>query len=229
MTKAKHNQESFADFLEKLKIKSETPSRPVEAIEERKYFLIVSEGERTEPLYFDYYKKFLPKHLLETLNVHGEGDNTLNIVRKVIELRDNRKKDILLPDFDECWAVYDKDDFPDKNFNDAVALAQKEDIQSAHSNQSFELWYILHYQFLNTCLHRKDYGKLLSKHLGFKYKKNDIRVVEHLFSKGNVIQAIEWAKDLEGFSLGLTPSKSCPTTKVYELVISLREYLKHDS
>jgi len=224
MSSPKHKQPSFQDFLKELEKQSLVSPKQVEAIEERKYFLIVCEGERTEPLYFNYFKKHLPKNLLETIEISGEGDNTINIVKKAILLRDERNKDVLLPRFDEVWAVYDKDDFPAKRFNQAVSLAKKENVQSGHSNQSFELWYVLHFQYLTSASHRDDYIKILTKQLGFKYEKNDIKVVKHLFEKCNSKQAIKWAKKLEDLHVGKTPAQSCPTTNVYKLVEILHKY-----
>ena len=50
MNKAKKkNKPSFKDFLDELKANAVTEPKKVERIEERKYFLIVTEGERTEP------------------------------------------------------------------------------------------------------------------------------------------------------------------------------------
>jgi hypothetical protein len=229
MGKTKAKNESFADFLNELKCKAEVAPKPIATIEERKYFLIVCEGERTEPNYFNYFKNFLPKDLVKTINVEGEGDNTINIVKKAIALRDIRKKDVLLPDYDEVWAIYDKDDFPATRYNSAISLARRENIESGHSNQSFELWYILHFQFLQNELHRSDYITTLSKILKFKYEKNDINAVKALFAKGKVKRAITWAKALEAKHKGSTPANSCPYTRVYVLVERLLKYTKHDA
>jgi hypothetical protein len=226
---AQAKKETFADFLKELKQNAVTAPKPIEVIPERRYFLIVSEGERTEPNYFNNFKTFLPKHLIETINVHGEGDNTVNIVRKAISLRDERKKNVLLPDYNEVWAVYDKDDFPANSFNTAVRLAVQNNIESGHSNQSFELWYVLHFQFLQNALHRSDYVTILSRILKFKYEKNDLNVVKFLFQHGKVRQAIEWARELEENSSGATPANACPTTRVYVLVERLLDYVKHDA
>lgn len=226
---AKAKKESFADFLSELKQNAIVAPKPVETIPERRYFLIVSEGERTEPNYFNRFKTFLPNHLVETINVHGEGDNTENVVRKAISLRDERKMNILLPEYNEVWAIYDKDDFPASRFNAAVRLAGLNNIESGHSNQSFELWYVLHFQFLQNALQRGDYITILSKILKFKYEKNDLKVIKALSERGNVRQAIEWARELEENSTGTTPAKSCPTTRVYVLVERLLEYVKHDT
>ncbi|MBY8963276.1 RloB domain-containing protein [Flavobacterium sp. D11R37] len=215
---------SFSDFLSELKENSVSTPKNIEKFEERKYFLIVCEGERTEPAYFNYFKKLLPKQLLDTIQIQGEGDNTINIVNKAIQLKEERKLNILLPNYDEAWAIFDKDDFPSERYNEAVRLAGENDINSGHSNQSFELWYILHFEFLQSALHRSDYIKKLTNHLGFKYEKNDTRVVEYLFKNCNIERAIHWAKELDSLHEGTSVSNACPHTKVYELVEKLREY-----
>lgn len=169
----------------------------------------------------------MPKHLVETIEVTGAGDNTLNVVKKAILLRDERKKNTELPQFDEVWAVYDKDDFPDKNYNDAITLAQKEGIESGHSNQSFELWYILHFQFLQSASHRDKYIKTLSGILGAKYKKNSLALAERIHTEGDVTQAIAWANALDAMHAGSTPANSCPFTRVYVLVERLMAYIEN--
>ena len=224
----KQHRESFAEMLSRLQAESIKP-KPVETIEERKYFLIVCEGVRTEPIYFKYLKKFLPKHLLETIEIIGEGDNTINVVQKAIHERDKRKSDEVNPDYDEVWAVFDKDDFPEERFNLAVQLAIDNGIESGHTNEAFELWYVLHFQFLHNALNRGDYFDILTKIFETKYEKNNEGLVRILFDKGNVTQAIKWAKDLEEMHLGKTPSKSKPLTRIHILVERLLKYSKHDS
>jgi len=102
---AKAKKESFKDMLAELQSKSVNTPRPVATIEERKYFLIVCEGARTEPIYFDYWKRFLPNHLIETIQIIGQGDNTINIVKKAIEERNARASNPVNPPFDEVWAI----------------------------------------------------------------------------------------------------------------------------
>jgi hypothetical protein len=225
---AKKQNDTFNDFLLELKSKSTPLARKIEEIDERKYFLIVSEGEKTEPIYFEYIKQFLPKKLLETVEIIGEGDNTLNIVKKAILERDKRKVNSLLPNFDEVWAVFDKDDFPSVRYNNAIKLAKSSDIEEGSSNQAFELWYVLHFEFLQSSLHRKDYFKKLSGILGYKYEKNTDKIVKQIFEKGNVKRAIQWAKELEKLHVGKTPANACPSTRVYKLVENLLAYSKKE-
>jgi sugar/nucleoside kinase (ribokinase family) len=164
--------------------------------------------------------------LLQTIEITGEGDNTINIVKKAIKLRNDRLANIVLPNFDEVWAVYDKDDFSPERYNGAIELAQNNGINSGHSNQSFELWYVLHFQYLQSNLHRSDYIKILTKKLGFKYEKKDSKVVKYLFEKCDVKQAIGWAKQLEELHIDQKAEQACPSTQVYKLVEQLLAYCK---
>lgn len=219
----------FADLLKQLEQERITRGKPVEQIEEKRYFLIVCEGVRTEPTYFNYFKKFLPNHLLETIEVVGQGDNTINIVDIAIMKRAEREKNVLLPPFDEVWAVFDKDDFPADRYDNAVVKAQEFGIEAGISNEAFELWYILHFQLLENALKRHQYINILTKILGFKYEKNkqnSEKVVELLFKKGDVRKAIQWAEMLEQNHAELPPSKKCPYTRVYILVERLLKYTK---
>lgn len=219
------NKFNFNVFLAELKEQIVVPVA-IDSKNERRYFLIVSEGTRTEPIYFEYWADLLPRNLLRTIDVKGVGDNTVNVVKKAIELRDRRKANTKLPDYDEVWAVYDKDDFPAEHYHSAIALATKEGIESGHSNQSFELWYVLHFQFLQNALHRSDYIKILTKQFGFKYTKNSKRVVAHLMKNGNLDQAIKWAKELEEMHDEVAESSSCPSTRIYELISRLKGYVE---
>jgi len=218
---------NFNDFVRELHEKTVQPAL-VETKQERRYFLIVSEGTRTEPIYFRFLSKSLPKNLLQTIHVHGEGDNTINIVRKAIELRAERTRNKTLPPYDEVWAVYDKDDFPPEHYHEAIQLAAQNGIESGHSNQSFELWYVLHFQFLQNALHRDDYIRILTQQLGFKYTKNTEMVVQHILQQGDEKQAIARAEKLEQLHEGQNEAYSCPYTRVYELVRRLRAYMQPD-
>ncbi|HTK17992.1 MAG TPA: RloB family protein [Mucilaginibacter sp.] len=222
--KNKNNEFNFNDFLKHLEETKVEPAK-VEVKQERKYFLIVSEGERTEPIYFEFLSKQLPKNLLRTIEIHGEGDNTINVVQKAIELRNERLANHYLPNYDEVWAVFDKDDFPADRYNAAVQLARNSGIESGHSNQSFELWYVFHFQFLQNALHRDHYIKILTRHLKFKYTKNTEKVIEKIARTGNEAQAILWAEQLEHMHAGVSPSDACPYTRVYVLVDRLRKYM----
>ena len=146
-------------------------------------------------------------------------------MQAAIELWEKRKERPLLPQFDEVWAVFDKDDFKDENFNNAIKKAKDANIEPAYSNEAFELWYILHFQYLVTALNREQYKKILKSILGI-YEKNDPNMYDILqqHPKSNEAQAIKWAENLYEQGANTTPAKDKPVTKVYKLVETLNAF-----
>jgi len=220
--KSKKQTFSFKDFLANLD-KKESP-RDKDFEEKRQYFLIVSEGEATEPNYFKSLAEKLPEQLVK-VETEGIGQDPLNVVKAAIELRKKRKESPLLPQFDEVWAVFDKDDFPDENFNNAIEKADNEGIESAYSNEAFELWYVLHFQYLDTAINREQYISILKSILG-NYEKNDPEMYDKLqqHNDSNEEQAIKFAKKLYEQRANTTPAKDKPVTRVYELVETLNKF-----
>ena len=107
--------------------------------EVKQSFLIVCEGVRTEP---DYFKAF--RMTAATVKAVGQAMNTTSLVSKAISIRDADQKKKRT--YDQCWVVFDKDDFPAKDFNDAIAMAEKNGFKVAYSNQAFEYWFLLHFK-----------------------------------------------------------------------------------
>ncbi|CAD5972076.1 RloB family protein [Planktothrix agardhii] len=137
--------------------------------ETRKRLLIVCEGQETEPNYFNSLYKNLNKiHLY--IQVKGAGRVTLSLVEKAIELKNEDGE------YNEVWCVFDRDfkseNNNQQNFNRAIALALKENIRLAISNDAFELWYLLHYEYYTSATHRNNLSQKLEERLGKKYEKN---------------------------------------------------------
>lgn len=109
--------------------------RIVDAREIKDRFLIVCEGEKTEP---NYFKGFRPAG--KVLDIRGVGYNTIKLVREAIRLQ-------VKETYDQVWCVFDRDDFPAQHFNEALSLAREHRIKVAYSNEAFELWYILHFDY----------------------------------------------------------------------------------
>ena len=140
-------------------------------------------------------------------------------MKKTIEERNDRIKDgEFNKEIDEAWVVFDRDANPlnkqDKfHFNQALSLAEKNTIFVAYSNDAFELWYLLHYQDLQTRTHRDQLIKLLSKHLGKKYEKpGDI----YKGIKGLRPKALKRAANL--LISKNSPESANPSTTVHHLV-----------
>jgi len=202
----------------------------------RKHILIVCEGIKTEPNYFESIKNTLNNNVLETydIDVKGTGTSTLKIIEIAIELR-KKAAEIHNKEYDQVWAVFDKDSFPVADFNNAIFKAKAKGIKCGWSNEAFELWYILHFQYRNTSMSRDDYKKCIEKECSksihektgkktdFEYLKNSEKMYSILEKYGDQEQAIKWAKSLDALHSNNNFASHNPCTKVYELIIVLNE------
>jgi len=193
------------------------------------FILIVCEGTKTEPNYFKSFPKSVGQFVFD-IQTEGTGMNTLNVVDKAIELRDSSDQE-----YDRVWAVFDKDSFKANTFNGAISKAAKNGICCAWSNEAFELWYLLHFQFRNNAMSRTDYAEAIerevnkkwNKKIPYKYFKNDeysgkiTKTYDILQKYGNQNDAIENAKKLSEKYFDTKYQNHNPRTQVFELVEQL--------
>lgn len=185
-------------------------TRSVETREEKERFLIVCEGEKTEPNYFRSFR--VPKVVLD---VEGTGFSTTSVVEEAMRLREEGE-------YDQTWCVFDKDSFEPQDFNQAIKIAKKENIGIAYSNESFELWYLLHFHYYDTGITRKQYIKKLSKLLKAPYVKNSNEMFEKLYAQQAT--AMAHASRLLSEYSGQNPASENPSTTVHLLVAELNRF-----
>jgi hypothetical protein len=196
--------------------------RQIKTRETRKRFLIVCEGEKTE---VNYFKAFtVPKKIEVT--VRGEGKNSLSLVEKAIKMIDNLKKD---DSFDQIWCVFDKDNCSKEQFNQAEGLAKQKNIKIAYSNEAFEIWFILHFQYLDIATSRSEYLTILTNQMqkyGLlnkkeKYAKNREDMYEKLkpYQRTAITNAAKLIQDRD--EAKKHPFDANPSTTVQELVQEL--------
>lgn len=190
-------------------------------VKTRRWFLIVCEGEKTEP---NYFRRFPVDTNVIKLDIKGEGKNTKSLVEKAIELKNDTESD----EKDRFWCVFDRDKNPknpndSQNFNSAITLARNNGIDVAYSNDAFELWYLLHFHFYNTGISRQDYQNMLTKLLGHEYKKNSETIYEELKDKQQ--DAIKHAKRLLQEYDPPNPETDNPSTTVHLLVEELNSFI----
>ncbi len=204
----------------------ETPYVPIRP--ER--ILIVTEGRKTEPLYFGGFRKRINDRFhgdFVSVEVVGLGDNTVSLYRRARKIAADD-----VDGFTQVWVVYDKDSFPSGDFNRVVELCEsasdgETSVHAAWSNESFELWYILHFVLLESALGREAYVSKLTElmedaGLG-RYSKNRPDMYEML--EGRMSTAVANAEKLERMNAGKTPSASNPGTAVHKLVAELQSYV----
>lgn len=193
------------------------------------YHLIVSEGTGTEPAYFEAMRDVINSRYHDKihLDISGEGDNTINLFRKA------KRKAMANPNgYRHIWIVYDTDDFPAENVDGVVGLCRENSTEETEyhavwSNQCVELWYLLHFSFMQSDLHRKEYWPKLTACLtgigAGKYEKGRRDMYQIL--RPFMDTAIANAEQLDRRNKGKEPSKAAPGTKLYRLVKKLKPYL----
>ncbi|MCA2627235.1 MULTISPECIES: RloB family protein [unclassified Microcystis] len=196
--------------------------RQTKTRETRKRFLIICEGEKTE---VNYFKAFTVPKKIE-VRVKGEGKNSLSLVEKAIKIIDNVNKD---DSFDQIWCVFDKDNCSKEQFNQAEGLAKQKNIKIAYSNEAFEIWFILHFQYLDIATSRSEYLTILTKQMqkyGLlnkkeKYKKNREDMYEKLkpYQTTAITNAAKLIQDRD--EAKKHPFDANPSTTVHELVQEL--------
>jgi hypothetical protein len=179
---------------------------------EPRKILVVCEGEKTEP---NYFRKFEANpEVFDGIDVQGTGHNTVSLIKKAIEIRDEaiRRKEPYI----ETWCVFDRDDFPVESFINAIRLAEQNKIKCAYSIEAFEIWYMLHFNFYDTAFSRHQYGEKLSELLEKPYLKNDREIYQMLNKRQG--KAIKNAKNLYNRQCLLPLKDQNPVTTVFRLV-----------
>ena len=182
-------------------------------------FLIVCEGEKTEPNYFKAFRM-----TAATVKAVGQAMNTMTLVSKAISIRDADQKRKKV--YDQCWVVFDKDDFPAKDFNQAILLAEKNGFRVAYSNQAFEYWFLLHYNLYTGAIHRSQYKDMLTKLNGIPYSKSEgYGAVMYNLLLSRQQQAINNAETVLAEISHGNPAEEESSTTVQRLVIELNKFL----
>lgn len=198
--------------------------RSVGVRQKRVYFLIVCEGTKTEPNYFNAFKETLPigTVFITNMAIIGTGKNTKSLVDFTI-----KHKSCSIKSYDKVWAVFDKDSFSDDLFNSAIIKAQTNGIDCAWSNEAFELWFLLHFQLIQNAMSREDYQSFFEREVkkvcgkDYEYKKNDPNTFKILQKYGDQEQAIKWAETLEDNHKDEKYATHNPCTKVHLLIKQL--------
>jgi hypothetical protein len=188
--------------------------------------LIVTEGSKTEPLYF---KSIQAAYRFPSANVAVQpcdrGTAPLQVVRYARQLFEvgDLTKGIRPKCFDQIYAVFDRDDHA--SYFDALTLANSLDRKlrndsSTHvafraiaSVPNFELWLLLHFENIQAPIHRDEVMNRLRQHLtGYKKGAADVFAL----TRGRLDTAKRHALALSTKNSAHTDPE--PFTAVHELV-----------
>lgn len=206
--------------------KSKPSTYRVESIPLNRTILIVCEGQ-TEEFYFKSFPVYGVR--VDAINLEGQTKRKLVEMTEMIQSEEQR---------DEVWCVFDldvnrgADEFSD--FDNAIIKAQSLGYRVAYSNDVFELWFYLHFEYTDAEHLRTFYYEELGKKFGLNYEKEGKKYAfcQRVYSllnqleSSSQIRAIERAKTLFEIKKKLPYHQQNPVTKVFELVEKLNRNLR---
>lgn len=184
--------------------------------------IIICGTEKTEPKYFNDFKRHLKK-----CGIHIEGLEVYNTATKnqtpsklfAYALQKAKEYDLDFKNGDTIWCVFDHDDFGN-DIRKSVDMKKYKDIMKIISSRCFELWYILHFKYSTAYI--SDTKKLendLTKFLAEEYCKNKSYFEKLLPYQDKAILNAKNLKVYHEKNETRVYSDECnPYTVVYELV-----------
>ena len=192
-------------------------------------YLIVCEGKKTEPNYFNGLKRKINEKygnkvdvLIPNIDVKGAGMNTTSLVKYTQKTVNHANKV-----YGQVWVVFDKDDYNDEQFDSAIKNC---DYNVAWSNPNFEVWLLAYFKKVNRYISKDDVLEELSKEFQKEglgdYNKNDTNIFDKVTNEGKLHTAIKNCEHMEELNKDGQASQRNPMTKVYKIVDGLKEYLE---
>lgn len=192
----------------------------IEVKETNKTILIVGEGQ-TEKLYFESF----PVLTLSVVAVDLKGQSKLKLIESTTAIIENSNLR-----YDEVWCVFDMDfkqgekEFSD--FDNAITKGRSIGYKMAYSNDSFELWFYLHFNYTEQKHLRTFYYKALGEQWNLNYEKDGkaYNFCKGIYSKleddenASQEKAIERAEKLYNKQSNLPFHEQNPVSLVYQLV-----------
>ncbi len=199
-------------------------------------WLVVCEGTKTEPNYFegavDAINEGLDEKYKLKVKIEGKGKDTVSLVKSVDDMLNDvdKYKTSTIP-YGKIFVVFDKDDFSPLMFNEAVVVCEQRGYIPLWSNQAIEYWFLLHFNYVDVPMDRTSYEDKLNEYfnsagLEYEYKKNDKTIYSKLSKYGSLEQAKKFAVRIHQSHSKDTPSNSESCTTVYKFFLEIDERLK---
>lgn len=210
--------------------------RASKAINQRNSVIIASEDTESSVVYFRLILNDLMREKKITINSCVFAKHTSTHPTGVLnDLVKHKEKDgSTYNDFDHSWIVIDRDNqwqagngHEEEDFNQALSEAEEKGIKVAYSNDAFELWYLLHFNYENAVTPRSDLNSkvkaLFNNPKSLKSADFVKRIYPRLVGEPEKT-AIRNAEKLLKMHLdnGTEPSNANPSTTIHNLVKLLR-------
>jgi len=177
--------------------------------------LIVCEGAKTEPVYFNRFRieQRLSPQLFRIVGGDECGAHPKSLVQYAKNKAREAKRDRF--EYEHIWCVFDRDQH--ENIHEALLQARANGFGLAFSNPCFELWFLLHFQDQRAEVNRQTAVRELKEHLPDYTKSTDAYDI----LKPEQQDAIDRAEALRQQYVGARTIPPNPSTGVAELVVFL--------
>lgn len=115
------------------------PLDRIESVRDARLIVIATEGERSEPIYFDIFHSSRVK--LKVIPCVGGKSSPADTLARLADF----KEEYDLDGDDELWLVIDRDRWTPRMIADVARQCVAQRINMALSNPCFEVWLALHY------------------------------------------------------------------------------------
>lgn len=185
------------------------------------YYLIVTDTEGTERVYFNGLRDSIKDLVGEKLIIKVVETKNRNMIKEAKEFLAE------LPQYAEPWIVFDKD--KNQKFDKIIEDAENYGVKVAWSNPCIEAWLYTYFgkmpNIQDSVTYCTEFSKEYKKHIGQEYYKADERLYRKINVCGNEEKAIEIAeKKLKEHSRNgnTLPSEMVPSTTVHTLLKEIR-------
>ncbi|HOY62439.1 MAG TPA: RloB family protein [bacterium] len=207
---------SAKKYRKKKKLARKPPFKELKPV-----LLIVCEGKKTEPYYFEDIKS---KWKITSMQIEIKGSNVCGTAPK--DIVDYAKKEWKKKTRDgmpiekgDVWCVFDRD--AHESFDAAIKMAKDNGFGIAVSNPCFELWYLLHFRNQTAHIERDDVKRSLREHI-IGYESNMKEVFSEINDKMEKAEKHAHGLRLKHEGDG-SPETQNPSTGVDALIKRLRD------
>ena len=198
--------------------------------EPRKSILIVCEGKKTEPIYFDALKKKLRLAMVD-IEIVGAGAVPITVVDRAVDLKKEKrrisKRSPTEVEYDIIYCVIDVEaPKPHESLARAVSKAKDNKLEVILSNPCFEYWYILHFRKTGAPFNTsREVKSVLRREHHHSYSESDTTIFNVVYPKTRY--AIKNSKEvLNEHHNNAEDLRNCnPSTHVHKIVEYLQDMI----
>jgi len=203
-------------------------NRKSQEIDGRTFFIIATEGKKTEMQYFEGLKPIsAPNIFMELL----EKGTTASAPADVIKELDRYAEEYILAEGDELWMVIDRDSktWTIKTIKEIAQKCVQKKYHFALSNPCFEIWLLLHVKDINQCSEAEKLKMFENKRVSKvkssrKYLEKELLDILGSYNKTN----LDTSKFIPHINLAISQAKALdvnPTTRWVNDTLGTRVYL----